>query len=154
MKTAIELDVEPSQFMVDDKSAVRETAEAQSLRPAELRMPFASLPPPSGIEARKTSSIDARPRPPMQSSPELGLPDLGASMRPLGSGPARAPSVSIRPKNARTYCNRHKLARNHLGECMMCERTARQNAASLRWKIPLTLMLCAVALGAALAAYL
>lgn len=104
-------------------------------RPEAFRKPFASLPPPSDLEG--DGLFLARPN-------------------ALSSGSIAPTSLngSIRPKNVHTYCARHKLAKNRLGQCMMCERGAKKSADDLGWKMPVFLVALAVTLGVLFAAYL
>lgn len=60
--------------------------------------------------------------------------------------------MSARPKNSRTYCSRHRLAKNPQGQCLLCEREAKNQG--LNWKGPFILVVCAVAFGALVAALL
>lgn len=108
--------------------AQAQTHDAEHLsseRPEAFRKPFASLAPASDFE------VDSA----------------------LYAAPSTA-QVSIRPKNAYTYCARHKLAKNRLGQCMMCERATKSAAADVSWKVPVVLVAVAVTLGALIAAYL
>lgn len=111
-----------------DRAQVQTDSAAEHLnseRPEAFRKPFASLAPPSDFEV--DSALYTAPH---------------------------TTQVSIRPKNAYTYCARHKLAKNRLGQCMMCERETKSTAADLNWKVPVVLVAVAVTLGALIAAYL
>ena len=104
-------------------------------RPEAFRKPFASLPPSSDLEG--DALFFAR-----------------ANAISTSSIAPTSPQGSIRPKNVNTYCARHKLAKNRLGQCMMCEREAKSSADDLNWKLPVILVALAVTLGVLFAAYL
>lgn len=120
----------------DELSAV--TSVPGSARPEAFRKPFASLPPQSYQDEHTPSTKMSLPRTPSWSSSRSGTSGASAG-------------VSVRPKNARTYCNRHGLAKNPQGQCLVCERQAKSVSVS-NWKGPFFLVLCAVALGALVAA--
>ena len=120
----------------DELSAI--TSVPGSARPEAFRKPFASLPPQSYQDEQTPSTKMSLPRTPSWSSSRPATTSATAG-------------VSVRPKNARTYCNRHGLAKNPQGQCLVCEREAKSADVS-GWKGPFVLVLCAVALGALVAA--
>jgi|SRR6188768_3296231 len=120
----------------DELSAV--TSVPGSARPEAFRKPFASLPPQAFQDEQTPSTKMSLPRTPSWSSSRSATASSG-------------PSVSVRPKNARTYCTRHRLAKNPQGQCLVCEKEAKSSATQ-SWKGPLALVLCAAALGALVAA--
>jgi hypothetical protein len=139
------------QLLLDDESQITLDGghSSVSTRPAAFRKPFASLPPTS-LPGGALSSNGLPLLLDDQSSPSFRTASLS-------SGPAS--KVSVRPKNAQTYCNRHRLAKNPQGQCMLCEREASRargggSAEALHWKLPVVLMAVAVVVGAAMAAWM
>jgi len=119
----------------DELSAV--TSVPGSARPEAFRKPFASLPPQAYLDEQTPSTKMSVSRAPSWGSSRPGTSNAGAG-------------GSVRPKNSRTYCNRHGLAKNPQGQCLVCEKEAKSSSSG-GWKVPFVLVVCAVALGALVA---
>jgi|GEM_PF-3128022 len=112
-----------------------EPPEKPSVPPEALRKPFSSLAPQKPVSLAPSATVSESPVAPA-----------------VRAQPSRPPVTASRPASrpVRSVCQKHGLAKNGAGECLLCQKEQKGDS-NRGWKLIVALMVLAIGGGTAAA---